>query len=795
MSFLVQIDNFFGKFINNLDPDSLKICFNIINNNPNNYLQYDCPPISTLDIYNNGKLLESITDYHILSSFLNDITYKTSYYENNHINERNELEDYLSIGSRTKTIPPKLMGTDKHFNPDKRVMQFYDDYAYVKNGSIKFNESNSRRFEFNVISFLFGKYHSRTSNGYLLPDSKFKSKLVPAFLFKSLQFVINLNMHAFFVPIFNINENDNFISILGLFPTDFKVRHERIIKGNEIFRERSININANEININYHTIAQYKLNEFKADLNERNGIFIRDILDSTETTDQAKMIYKNLMEMWGLYSFFNTQLETTDIYLFSLKRRNKWTLIDVYLDWVLYKWGGKYGSHSIFGNFKGFYLGTNNNVFWQMGLVDQAEFLVFNVCEGNLVIAKTTLAAPLLNENAIAYNEEHVKELGNGDYFDLANKAEKRAQAMLNEQSINDWKPANSDRFFAFIHNVIIGKGIGNLIALQNFVIDQTDIISTMQNEDDFVQMQSYIEYRYKDLFKWLLFTSKYADLLNLYQEENSLIEFFGSPLLDKTLLFRTDLGVNISGNRGTDEPDVYRVLKKITNTREEDIRQLYENLVELDDVLKAEVAFNSIGLGDKGEVFIFENIMRIIDSLITMIKLKFNKDPLDTPDNEKQYVLDKKIIYVMHLYLLLKHISFYVNDSKEKCSKLFVSLLLPIFFVLLRYYSSQRVNAGFFINQIIFNTTQCLNDMKTRYTDIFFLYENPYKMIKKAKIITVKEIPDAAFTRETLNEINNSAISRSFEFSPALKLTEIKLRDESIKNHYKTTGYHVEGI
>lgn len=779
-------------------------------------MQYDCPPISSLDIFNNGKMIENITDYHILSSFLNDITYKSNYYEDNHINERNELEDQLTLGSRTKTIPPRMMGSDKHFNPDKKVMQFYDDYAYVKNGSIKFNESNIRKFEFNVISFLFGKHHGRVdSNGYFLKDSKFKSKLVPAFLFKSLQFVVNLNMHAFFVPTFNINENDNFISILGLFPSDFKLRHDRLIKGNAVFQAEVA-----KTHLNYNiTKPNYKVTNMNDERNERNSIFIREIIDSQIGKDPKSRHedYIKLMKLWDIHSFFNTNTETIDIYLFALRKRRRWTLIDA---WIEYRVNG---GNITFGNdtYNSLGLATNQTVFNAIGqLKINEEVLLFNVCSGEFFIGKLQpplevemLQQPIdyLNnsnafDNLLAGSEQSAFWTCNNIEIDIIRKIEDIVTGLIRKlaepNAINNWKPSSAGRFYAFIHNVVIGKGLGNLISLQNYITDQTDALDkSMEYQETCKQtndISRFLRNKHSKAFIWLQETSVHADKLNFYQEENSLIEFFGSPLLNKELLFKTDWGsgvfVGATISEKTDEPDVFRVIKKLM--AEDFDAKYYDQQKEISEELKNQISLSLLGLENMNDNFIYENILRLIDSLIVMIKLNYNHDPFDEyPLSEKtSLVLDKKIIYTMHAYLVLKHLAFFDKARTKDCSKLLIANALPIFFIFVRYYLSGKVDLGFFLGDVIYSITNFINQKNVGHNEMFFLYDNPYKLTKKAKIETVKEMTDASFSRKTLNEINNSIITRGFEFSPAMKVTEIKLRDETIKEHYYSQGYKVEG-
>jgi hypothetical protein len=110
----------------------------VINTNPHNYLQYDCSPIENITFLNNGSVIEQITDYHIISSLMNDITFKNNYYEDNMVknnsSEFKENYDKLTISSRTIKIPPTDQNTNTMFNPKNTVDNFIKDCTVIKDG-------------------------------------------------------------------------------------------------------------------------------------------------------------------------------------------------------------------------------------------------------------------------------------------------------------------------------------------------------------------------------------------------------------------------------------------------------------------------------------------------------------------------------------------------------------------------------------------------------------------------------------------------------------------------------------
>ena len=115
---------------------------------------------------------------------LTDITFKTYYYQ-----------DSSFFGTENTQIMPKVLGTDYYFNPQKIIKNWTE--LPIKNGCFSFNNNNKHTFKLNLISWFFGKYHTRTHTGI--------NNLIPMFLFKSFQIIINLNKNAFFVPMFNSN--------------------------------------------------------------------------------------------------------------------------------------------------------------------------------------------------------------------------------------------------------------------------------------------------------------------------------------------------------------------------------------------------------------------------------------------------------------------------------------------------------------------------------------------------------------------------------------------------------------
>jgi hypothetical protein len=161
MSFSFYCDKF-------IDPERLQLVMTIVNTNENNYLKYDCPPIESITFYNNGEILEQIVDYHIIHSLLNDITYKSNYYEDNTQEKTHTIKldsTKLTEGTNSRMIPPKVLGTNNLYNPKKIIEDYRIDSNTIRNGILSYNTNYIQEFKFNIVSYLFGKYHSKTSNG------------------------------------------------------------------------------------------------------------------------------------------------------------------------------------------------------------------------------------------------------------------------------------------------------------------------------------------------------------------------------------------------------------------------------------------------------------------------------------------------------------------------------------------------------------------------------------------------------------------------------------------------------
>jgi hypothetical protein len=147
----------------------------IVNKSPN-YLQLDTTVIKEISFLNNGEIVDQILDYPTIHSLFNDLTYKEDYYQKNA-----KTKSDLTKGSKTPVVPPLVKNKDSRVNPRIELKDFTQ--AALKDGRLFDDFSNERTFEFNLISYVFGKYHSREIEGL-----KYKDKtLIPMFLFESLR--------------------------------------------------------------------------------------------------------------------------------------------------------------------------------------------------------------------------------------------------------------------------------------------------------------------------------------------------------------------------------------------------------------------------------------------------------------------------------------------------------------------------------------------------------------------------------------------------------------------------------
>jgi len=100
-----------------INPESMMVELEIANPNKYNYLQLDNSPHSLIKstrwTYKN-KIIENITDYNVLLSLLNDMTYQKNKYYLNYEYERNKNDDlfHLTAGSREDLLHPKIHGTE-----------------------------------------------------------------------------------------------------------------------------------------------------------------------------------------------------------------------------------------------------------------------------------------------------------------------------------------------------------------------------------------------------------------------------------------------------------------------------------------------------------------------------------------------------------------------------------------------------------------------------------------------------------------------------------------------------------
>ena len=166
-------------------PGSIKLICDVINPNFNNYLQLDGNPsniIKRMTFLYRSKVLEEITDFDILQNFENDLY---------NLDNEDLNQNQLKIGTLNTLIPAASNMSHYLFNP-QQIHTKFDKVTDINNGRLSYIKSNRKRFEINLSGFIFST-----------------TTLIPMYIFPlGLKIQIELNEHAFFVPVFNASLQD-----------------------------------------------------------------------------------------------------------------------------------------------------------------------------------------------------------------------------------------------------------------------------------------------------------------------------------------------------------------------------------------------------------------------------------------------------------------------------------------------------------------------------------------------------------------------------------------------------------
>ena len=247
---LTGLNSFKFVFDNNdiIDADSIRIEVLIRNDNINNYIQIDNSPHSLIKSSKwtiNNKVVEYINDYHILLSFLNDLTYKSNKYNDNSKYHNNNKEPLL-LGTQEDLVFPSIFGTNSIFNLNA-INSSYTDIHDITDGMIDMRINKYHLFSIPIFSYIF-------CNG---PNKK--KQFLDLSMFSGLELEIELNKYAFFVPCFRAHINN----LLGVYNKGDIKFIDKII----LYEDYAL---INKINTFFNIIYNEKLHDNKIETDKEN---------------------------------------------------------------------------------------------------------------------------------------------------------------------------------------------------------------------------------------------------------------------------------------------------------------------------------------------------------------------------------------------------------------------------------------------------------------------------------------------------------------------------------------------